>query len=309
MSVRRSSLLVAVLLLLAGCAGTPLQYSDLDPDAHTPTRVELTETAFNPQEAYQCGPAALATVLESSGVEDADPDALAERVYLPERRGSLQSELLGATRRAGRVPYPLAPRLSDLLAELRAGHPVLVLQNLRFPGWPEWHYAVVVGYDLDNEEVFLRSGTRERRVLSLHRFERTWQLADYWAVVIPEPGSTPATATPTRYLEAAAALEDQERWEAARTAYEAARERWPDHATTHIALGNIAYRTSEYREAVDHFRTAITQDPEAAPAHYNLAWALRRLDREDAARAAAGEAARLAPEHPRYGRAVDEFGE
>ncbi|TVP53451.1 MAG: hypothetical protein EA349_13665, partial [Halomonadaceae bacterium] len=95
-------------MLLTACAGSPLQYSHLPaPDEGTPSAVELRDTSFHPQQAYQCGPAALATLLQSSGVRDADPDTLKNQVYLPDRQGSLQTELLAATRRADRVPYLL----------------------------------------------------------------------------------------------------------------------------------------------------------------------------------------------------------
>ena len=60
------------------------------------------------------------------------PEALVEQVYLPQREGSLQAEMLAAPRRHGLVSYPLAPRLADLLKEVAAGTPVIVLQNLTF---------------------------------------------------------------------------------------------------------------------------------------------------------------------------------
>lgn len=290
---------------LAGCAGPPLQYPGVIEDAAPESsRVELAQVPFHPQEAYQCGPAALATVLEFSAVEGADPDTLKGQVYLPERRGSLQAELLGAARRAGRIPYILEPELEHLLAEVRAGHPVLVLQNLALPALPRWHYAVVIGYDLEDEQVFLRSGTTEREVLSLRRFERTWQMADYWAVVVPEPGRLPATADEHRYLGAVAALESQQRFAAAADGYRAADARWPDNPASRLGLGNIAYRQGAHAEAVEHYRAAITRAPELAAAHYNLAWALARQGKAGAALAAAAEALRLAPDHPRYGEAV-----
>ncbi len=59
--------------------------------------------------SYQCGPAALATVLAASGVE-VTADELVPEVYLPGRRGSLQPELVAATRNRDRVPYVLPPR-------------------------------------------------------------------------------------------------------------------------------------------------------------------------------------------------------
>src|SRR2546430_4967683 len=118
-------------------------------------KVELKDVPFFPQSEFQCGPAALATVLNESGVK-VTPEDLVPEVYLPERKGSLQIEMLAAPRRHGLVSYQLAPRFEDVLRELSAGNPVIVLQNLGFGGG--WHYAVAVGYDYSYGELILRSG-------------------------------------------------------------------------------------------------------------------------------------------------------
>lgn len=297
--------LLFCIFFLSACAGTPLQYPQLveNPEQFQQP-VELTKTPFHPQEAYQCGPAALATVLQYSGVQQADPDSLADQVYLPDRRGSLQLELLGATRRAERIPYVLGPSLTDLLAEVKAGHPVLVLQNLGLQRWPQWHYAVVIGFDIAQEKVILRSGTTEREQLSLRRFEHTWQLADYWALVVTEPSTTPATADELKYLAAVAAVEKQQRWELAEQGYRSAQRRWPDNATSYLGLGNIAYQQQNYSLAEEQYLAAARLKPDEAFIYYNLAWAFLRQDKESEALQAAREAATLAPEHERYGQAV-----
>ena len=126
--------LVLLLVTLAGCA-TPQTERLLETAPAFPRPVELTAVPFFPQEAYQCGPAALATVLNSSGL-NVTPEALAPQVYLPERQGSLQFELLAAARRHGRVPYVLRPQLETLVTEVASGHPVLVLQNLGVAALP-----------------------------------------------------------------------------------------------------------------------------------------------------------------------------
>ncbi|MEE4360755.1 MAG: hypothetical protein V2I63_04445, partial [Pseudomonadales bacterium] len=111
--------------LLYACA-SPLGAPSNPALLHAP---ELRTVPFYPQVAYQCGPAALATVLVHSGV-DTTAEALVDQVWLPGRRGSLQIELVAATRRQGRLPYVLGGDLEELAAELRQGRPVLVLQNL-----------------------------------------------------------------------------------------------------------------------------------------------------------------------------------
>src|SRR5215212_8494513 len=93
-----------LLAWLAGCAPLVPQTMGLRTEwpAGVAQRVELTAVPFFPQEDYQCGPAALATVLKHSGV-DVTPDPLVSQVFLPARQGSLQLEMLAAARRYGRV--------------------------------------------------------------------------------------------------------------------------------------------------------------------------------------------------------------
>ena len=101
--------------LLTGCAAQGVR--EVTQNSQLPRQHELTTTPFFPQELYQCGPAALATVLVHSGVATT-PETLVDQVYIPEKEGSLQAEMLAAARRQGRVAYRLAPQLEDLLREV-----------------------------------------------------------------------------------------------------------------------------------------------------------------------------------------------
>src|SRR5439155_9612974 len=166
-----------------------------------PQKVELTQVPFFPQEEYQCGPAALATALASSGVK-ATPEELVPQVYIPERKGSLQIEMLAAARRHGLVSYQLAPRFEDLLRELAAGTPVIVLQNLGIG--EAWHYAVAIGYDYESGKLILRTGTTERRELPFTMHEMVWRRSGYWAMVVLPPERIPVTANESRWLAAIA---------------------------------------------------------------------------------------------------------
>lgn len=246
---------------------------------------------FHPQDDFQCGPAALATVLEHAGVPRT-PQQLVEQVYVPARQGSLQPEMLGATRRAALLPYVLAPRLADLLEEVDAGHPVLVLQNLRWDAWPQWHYAVVIGYDLDAGEVLLRSGTVRRLVMSLQDFDRSWARAQRWAFVALPPQELPATAA-ERALVAAAADLERVVPQAGQHAYARALQAWPDNLFARMALGNAAYRRGALPAAEKAFRQATLSHPDSADAWNNLAQTLHELGQADEARAAAQRAVGL----------------
>jgi tetratricopeptide (TPR) repeat protein len=283
-----AGMLVATSLLLAGCATPQVAALLAQPPANLPPRAELAAVPFYPQEDYQCGPAALATTLAHAGAA-ITPEALVPQVYLPGRKGSLQAEMLAATRRNGLMAYVIAPRLGDLLEEVAAGHPVIVLQNLSFGFAPTWHYAVIVGYDLPSEEIILRSGTTHRLTTPLAAFERTWARGDHWAMLTLRPERLPATAKEDRYIASATALE-RVAPAAAQRAYTTALERWPENLTARLGLGNAAYTQRDLKAAESAYREAARRHPEAADAWNNLAQALLELGRRDEALAAAQRA-------------------
>lgn len=279
-------LLLGALLALGGCQNTlPLRMPALPAGG-----VELDQTPFFPQTAFQCGPAALATVLAASGVA-VRPDDLAPQVFLPGRKGSLQLELIAATRRHHRIPYPLSPTPEALLAELHAGRPVLVLQNLGVSWLPVWHYAVVVGFDPADQVVVLRSGTDRRQRMRWHRFLASWLRAERWALVTTPPEAIPATATVLPWLQAAAAFEGLGRIDLATRAYETASRRWPDHALVWQVLGNARYASGNPLAARAAYRRAVDLTPDAA-AWNNLAQTELDLGCIDAARDALAQAQR-----------------
>lgn len=280
--------LLLLMALLAGCAA-PQTRQLLESTTQLPRSMELAAVPFFPQQEYQCGPAALATALNHSGVA-VTADTLVPEVYLPKRQGSLQFELLAASRRHGRAPYPLRPQLEALINEVAAGNPVLVLQNLGLDAMPVWHYAVVVGFDLDAATLLLRSGTIERHTTPLDTFERTWSRGDYWGVVITPPDKLPQTAEELPYLEALLALEKLHHWPEAASAYSAALRRWPQSLGAQMGLGNTLYALNDLGGAEAAFRAATRHHPHSAAAFNNLAQTLADQQRWDEAEAAAQQA-------------------
>lgn len=258
--------LLPLLLVLAlpACMG-PRVLPDLPADG-----VELTETPFHPQERYQCGPAALATVLQTAGV-DTSPEDLIDQVWLPERQGSLQLELLAATRRHGRVAYVIAPELSALLAELQAGRPALVLLNLGTGWYTVWHFAVVIGFEPEHERILLRSGTTERLALPLGRFLRSWELAESWAMVPLPPGRLPAAADRGHYLGALADLERIGRPDVAARGYEAWLALEPSDSLAWFGLANSQLALNDPAAAEAAYVRLLAVRPGDPAASNNLA--------------------------------------
>lgn len=264
----RRAALVAGLIFLNGCALRPV-IEFREPTVST----ELDHTPFFAQTEFHCGPAALAMMLGAEGIPVL-PDTLAPLVYTPDRKGSFKAEMIAAARRYQRLPLQLAPQPEALFAALAEGKPVLVLQNLGLQRWPQWHYAVLIGYDRDRDSFLLRSGTEARQVMSATRFLASWTRAERWALILSDAGAVPEVASTAAWLAAAAPFESLGQIGVAQRAYEAAVARWPDSALSWLALANTRYAGKDLHGAEQALRRSLEIDPAAAAARHNLAFVL-----------------------------------
>lgn len=241
----------------------------------------LRDVPFFPQTAYECGPAALAGVLGATGVA-ATPEVLSPQVYLPQRQGSLQLELVAATRRAGRIPYVLDATPDALLAQIEAGRPVLVLQNMRTRDFPVWHYAVLVGFDSAANRVYLNSASKQGMGVSAPELLRTWDWAGRWAMVALIPGELPADAQsagvePARMVAAVLDFEMVVGTAAALPAWESVNRRWPREPLPYVALGNDAYAEGDLIAAAEFYRRGLKYVKQHGALANNLASVLGEL--------------------------------
>ncbi len=272
------------MLLLAGCAWTGQPFSRPLP-AHLPPAVHLANVPFYAQAALQCGPASLAMVLRAEGV-DISPEKLADQVYTPGRKGSLQPELVTAARRHGRLAYPIQG-WDCLLEAVADGRPVVVLQNLGLSWLPRWHYAVVVGYDLSASQIILHTGKVADRRVGLATFDHTWQRAERWGLLVLPPEEPPVCAQEAPYLQAALGLQQAGYLPGATRAFKNAVEQWPASTAALKAWGNALYAGGDAAGAAEAFRRATLIDPADGDAFNNLAHVLAEQGALPAAKAAA----------------------
>lgn len=283
-------LLMLTISVLAGCATGPRLASPSD--MGIAERSYIDDIPFHAQRLYQCGPASLAMVLNASGV-DVSVDTLIPQVFLPNREGSVQPEMQATVRRYDRIGFVLDGNFESLLSELDTGHPVVVMQNLSLPAWPMWHYAVAIGYDLDEELLTLHSGEEANRLESFRRFDSTWARSERWAMVVLPPGELPPSVGPHRAMEAIAAFERANTASDALPAWQSVVERWPDVAMGWFALGNAEHADGDPEAAAGAFRQATEQQPDLAVAWLNLGLTLEGLGELDDARQALDRAAAL----------------
>jgi tetratricopeptide (TPR) repeat protein len=299
--MRRSKALLLLCLLLQACSGLPLkEYAEtLGP------RRQL-DVPFIAQQQYYCGPAALAEVAQYRGI-DADQNDLAKQLFIPGKKGSLAVEMQAASRKLGLLPYPLAKNFHALLQELDAGNPVLVFQNLTFSWWPQWHYALAVGYDLAREELILHSGDRPYYRLPFSTFMATWSRTNNWARVMVDSSHLPVTAEPLVTIRSAYAFEQTGHPELAAGFYALAAERWPDSLPVLTAQANLALAQGESQRAIQVFERLLALAKDDPALWNNYAYALLAGGCKAQALTAISRAEALAPEDDAYRESASEI--
>lgn len=264
-------LTVIVVCLLPSCSLHQPTQLDTTPD----TNVELIDTPFFPQQQYQCGPAALAMLLQASGV-DIHPNDLRPRLYLPGRKGSLQLEMVASIRYNQLIPYIIEPEITAIASELLAGRPVLVMQNLGLRILPAYHYAVVVGMQ-SSGQIILRSGTRKRLIMDFDDFLISWKQAGSWAVIALNPEELPTDLNLEKYLESIAGIEATGNVVLAENGYRTLLKRHPEQPIALFGLANTLFAMKRFSEAANIYRNLLRHDPTHSAAANNLAETLASL--------------------------------
>ena len=172
-----------LLLCLMGCScssGPAFHGAEGTSQSH---RIYVSGVPFYPQQAYQCGPASLAAVLNYWG-KPVTPDDIATAIYSPRLKGTLSLDMwqyalaqdLQADMRNG--------SLEDLKGHLEQHVPVIAFLNLGYRWLPVGHFVVVVGLDPDARSVITYSGTEQNSRISYDRFLEAWQKTKFWALVV-----------------------------------------------------------------------------------------------------------------------------
>ncbi len=285
-----------VMVALVGCVSPPQTRALLNAPPDIPAAHVIEGVPFFAQDEYFCGPTTLAEVFNFYGA-NSTPSKVAPDVFVPELKGSLQIEMHSAVRKNGLLPYSDKGNLSQLLGLVSDGIPVIILQNLSVNWLPAWHYAVVVGYDLNRKELVLHSGQTAHYRLRLSVFERTWARAEYWFLVAVPPDLTSAHFHPYKFTQAAQDLVAVGRIDAGVSALTAATERWQESWLAYFLLANT-YIQEQPRQSVEWFKKGFAYGKNQATYLNNYAHALNALACPREALSLSQRALALAPADP-----------
>jgi predicted double-glycine peptidase len=177
--LRRPSLFLLILLWLTSCVGVP----NLE-EPKSSRRIE--NIPFFPQEAYECGPASLAGVLNYWEL-NVSPEEIAREIYSPSAGGTLNLDMILYTEKKGMKAIHYKGSAEDIKKKIDLGYPIIVLVDLGFWVYQQNHFMVVVGYYKDG--IIVNSGKEQHKMIPLMSFLRTWRKTNYWTLVInPQRG-------------------------------------------------------------------------------------------------------------------------
>lgn len=233
------------------------------------TTARIPDVPFINQSVGQCGPATLTMAMNAIG-KNLSVEEIASQVYTPGMKGTLQTDMITGARRQGLIAIPI-DSLDSLLKEVAAGNTVIIFENLALTWFPQWHYALVFGYDLSREVVIMHSGPEQNKEWDIRKFERSWKLGDYWGLLVLPPNKLSQTGNEISHANASVSLEQFKKTEEAKTAYLAMLNRWPKSLSALIGLGNLEFEKKNYINSVAYLKTATHEHPHVSSAWHNLA--------------------------------------
>lgn len=297
---------MVLLALLSGCQTLPQSESlSRNPPSDLSANKKILDVPFIAQEAYFCGPTTLAEVFQYYG-QAISPDEVAPKLFIPEREGSLQLEMISATRQFGFLPYTDKGNMQNIVRLIDDGIPVIVFQNLAISWFPMWHYAVVTGYDLDTQEFILHSGvTREHR-MPYRLFERTWQRGGYWMLAALPPGSASQELDPFIYISAAHDLLSLGMEKPALMSLESATYAWKEVWLSYFLLANH-YLNADPKTAAYWFSLGFSAGSSQIEYLNNYGYALAKIGCSDKAQQILSNAIAIEPQNALLAETLDDI--
>jgi predicted double-glycine peptidase len=176
----RPTLLLALFLLASVSCAT----SSMRPNGGA---VIIKDVPFFAQEAYQCGPASLAEVMDywygkMGASRRVTPEEIAASIYSPSARGVLGLDLELYARKQGFETEQYSGSVDDLKKQVDRGVPAIIFVDYGFLGYEVNHFMVVTGYTKSG--VVVNSGRVQSQTISGRELERIWKKNRYWTLLL-----------------------------------------------------------------------------------------------------------------------------
>ncbi len=296
----RVALILVPSLLISGCAAHNFSAIRRDLGTAGYDGHYIQSVPFEKQTRYQCGPAALSSVMKYWG-KAVSQEEIAKTVYIPRLHGTLDFDLEDYPKNYGLWVRSYSATFEDLKAKIKKDIPLIVLQREVPQFLNRYHYLVVVGYDEPRGLVVAHAGYKQDAVFTTKEFLKKWDGTQRWALLVVAPEKIDWQLSAEEHNSLGLFYEKQNDLRRAKDNYEAAVQIEPKVATFYFNLGNVNLKLRNFEGAEGAYKRAIELEPKFADAYNNLAcvYLEQRLKLTEA-KQLVDEAVKLNPEGKAY---------
>ena len=147
----------------------------------------LPGVPFYRQEAYECGPAALATVVnywhtKTGAASATTPEDIVAEIFSPSARGVLGIDLQAYAKKRGFQAHTSTGSIGEIRKQIGQSVPPIILVDYGFSFYQRNHFMVVTGYAVNG--VLANTGRAENEFIEEEDLLRIWKKTGYWMLVV-----------------------------------------------------------------------------------------------------------------------------
>jgi predicted double-glycine peptidase len=143
----------------------------------------ISSVPFFDQKDYQCGPSALAGVLNFYGVHVL-PEEVADEIFSTNVRGTFMFDMLIYAQKKGLYARQYRGDIKNLQENIIKNQPLIVMVNFGNSLLQENHFMVVTGYNYNG--FIVQSGNKRSEHISFEKFHNIWNKANNWTLLITQ---------------------------------------------------------------------------------------------------------------------------
>ncbi len=264
--------LLSCSFFLSGCA------TSFTSRIHPPTINRTNESFYLEnvptvaQKAYQCGPAALESVLRYWG-SPADADSIGKALYKSNTHGVFNFTLAQYTKSLGfwsEIHEDFT--VENLKQWIRKGIPAIVMLDTGTLWARTYHFVVLKGFDDHLRIFYANTGVPETQSIDYGEFEQRWKKADVWSLIVSPLEKVDWELDEKQSIEIALLFEKKRDLAQAERWLESALRKNPNSLTAKFNLANVYGKSDRSGKAKVIYQELLDQNPSRTEISNNLAW-------------------------------------
>lgn len=164
-----------ILFIVSSC----IPFSVIPESSHNNKIIE--NVPFFPQDAYKCGPASLASVLNYYGVNES-PDDITRQIFSKGAKGTLTIDMFLYAENKGMYVKQYIGNIDDIRKNIDSNNPLIVLVDYGIYFYKKNHFMVIVGYN--EKGIVVNSGKRKGQFIFYDDFLKIWEKTNFWTLLI-----------------------------------------------------------------------------------------------------------------------------